>query len=193
MLCTKLLSVVVNPLAEVTTPAAYLAVEFRAAQADSAATRSAARPTTSGVGGDVHLQVGAILHRRRGVARAGQEVRVRVPEQAAVVVDGHVPDAPAVFEGGVRREREAGRAPAAVDVAAAEREAPRLVWGVAERGGGEAYGGAGRVGEQGPEERDDVGAVGGVKGVGAAVVAEVVHEAESVAAARPVNGEEKQQ
>jgi hypothetical protein len=31
MLCTKLLSVVVNPLAEVTTPAAYLAVEFRAA------------------------------------------------------------------------------------------------------------------------------------------------------------------
>jgi hypothetical protein len=69
------------------------------------------------------------------------------------------------------------------------------VWsgGVAERAGGEAYDGAGRVGGQGPEERDDVGAVGGVEGVGAAVVAEVVHEAESVAAARPVNGEEKQQ
>ncbi|BAT10337.1 Os10g0327201, partial [Oryza sativa Japonica Group] len=127
------------------------------------------RVEAAGVDGDAVL-AGAPDQDLR-VVGPRREVRVREPGEAAVVEHGHVPVAAALAEGDGRHGGEAGRAPGAVGVAAAEREAPdRVRAATPGRRGGEARGGVGRDGGQRGEHGADVAVVGGVGGVGAAVV-----------------------
>jgi hypothetical protein len=76
-----------------------------------------------------------------------------------------------------------------VGVTPAERKAPDRVRAAPCRRGGEACGGVGRAGGQRGEHGADVGVVGGVLGVGATVVAGVVHE--HLSAAMAGDGEER--
>ena len=128
------------------------------------------RVEAAGVDGDAVLAGAPDLDLH--VVGPRREVRVREPGEAAVVEHGHVHVAPALVEGDGRHGGEAGRAPDAVGVAAAEREAPdRVRAATPGRRGGEARGGVGRDGGQRGERAADVAVVGGVRGIGAAVVA----------------------
>ncbi|KAB8112390.1 hypothetical protein EE612_050675, partial [Oryza sativa] len=119
------------------------------------------RVEVAGVGGDA-VRARAPDQDLR-VVGPRREVHVREPGEAAVVEHGHVHVAPALVEGDGRHGGEAGRAPDAVGVAAAEREAPRLRVRPAPSGrGGEAGGSIGCAGGQRGEDAVDVGVVGGV-------------------------------